>query len=719
MTEDHRIYQRGAATALVGFFIQLALVIALFILGQATTTSALTLAGFYALGGLPLWIFLWVVFNQHKLERLESLEAEELAARHGTDSSMFEVSADDLSIARRRLRWLYKWIMPLVTLVTATYLIVFGALLLTGAIGSIVLFTTSVPDSALLLTAACIGIAVIGFLFSRYIAGMSRVPAWAMLRGGAAYLIGGALIVFLIGIGLAAASQEYTDVLGWAATLAPVLMILLGIEFILNFILEVYRPRKAGELPRPAFESRLLGMLVATQGIGKTINEFVNFQFGFEITRSWFWQLLSKAFLWLVAFACLVLALASTIVVVEPNQRALVTTFGQLAQGDSPALEPGFHLKAPWPISSARYYDVESVRAMRIGSAAGVKEDVPILWNSEHYEGEAEALLVAPPRDAINGSALLIDPASSGDGDGDETPQEQPNFLVNIEVIVHYRIDPDQLLAYVNANVDAELMIPDERDSDAHAGPINPDELPDSRLRVISETQVTRYLLAYDIDEWIGQARTTAGKELMDRIQNEANSAKLGVVIDQVTVASVHPPKDVADAFDGLVGAQQERLTAIEEAHQEAAKRLARIAGDERRALRIAELIKQHDAMQSKPGEAGKSRLELEAKIARLVRDAGGEAAVLIAAARAQRWNEENAAAGRALRYEPQNRLYEALPKYYPQSLYLRALADGIANSRKIVVLSESGELTIRGDLKTETSGFGTALDELGAKSDP
>lgn len=717
MTEDHRIYQRGAATALFGFFIQLALVIALFILGFATTTPALAICAWYALGGLPLWAFLWVVFNQHKLERLESLEAEELAARHGTDSSMFEVSADDLSIARRRLRWLYKWVMPLVTLVTATYLIVFGVLVFAGAVLTIA-FGQWVPDNALLLTAACIGIAVIAFLFSRYIAGMSRVPAWVMLRGGAAYLIGNAAVVFLVGLGLVAADQEYPSFLGWMQVLIPALMLLLGIEFVLNFILEIYRPRKAGELPRPAFESRLLGMLVATQGIGKTISEFVNFQFGFEVTRSWFWQLLSKAFLWLVGFAFIVLVLVSTVVVVEPQQMAIVTTFGRLAHdADNPPLGPGIHFKAPWPVSSARYYDVAAVRAMRIGSAAGLKEDVPILWNSEHYEGEAEALLVAPPREALSGSSLLLD---SGDddpeGDDEEASKAPPNFLVNIEVIVHYRIDPDQLVKYVVANADAELQTEDDADHGEHP---RPDELPDGRLRVIAESQVSRYLLAFDIDEWIGEARTEAGDELMTRIQSEATRAGLGVVIDQVTVASVHPPKDVADAFDGLVGAQQEKLTKIERAHQEAVKVLARVAGNERLARRIAKLIEEHDAMEVKDGDAGKARLELEQRIARLVQEAGGEAAVLIAAARAERWNKENAAAGRALRYDPQSKLFMALPKYYPSSLYLRTLAEGLAGARKIIVISESGELTIRGDLKTETSGFGTAIDELGAKPSP
>ncbi|MEX0741578.1 MAG: hypothetical protein WD079_02195, partial [Phycisphaeraceae bacterium] len=109
MNEDQQTYQRAASSALLGLGVQIVITIVLLVVSLWARQPALYGAMLYALGGLGIWICLWLVYQQHRLERIEALEAEQLAAQHGTDNSIFEVSADDLSVARRRLNSLYKW----------------------------------------------------------------------------------------------------------------------------------------------------------------------------------------------------------------------------------------------------------------------------------------------------------------------------------------------------------------------------------------------------------------------------------------------------------------------------------------------------------------------------------------------------------------------------------------------------------------------------------
>ena len=55
--------------------------------------------------GTIVWISLVVVFHQHRLERLEALEQDELAAERGGDAGIFEEG--DTDVASRRLRQMH------------------------------------------------------------------------------------------------------------------------------------------------------------------------------------------------------------------------------------------------------------------------------------------------------------------------------------------------------------------------------------------------------------------------------------------------------------------------------------------------------------------------------------------------------------------------------------------------------------------------------------
>lgn len=686
MNEDQQTYQRAAISALLGLGVQLVLAVALLVVALWAGQWALWAAMYHALGGVGIWVALWLVYQQHRLERIESLEAEQLAARHGTDSSIFEVGADDLSVARRRLEWLYKWVVPLTSLFTAIYLFAAGLSIANQLGGRLGAGDQPVPEQVLALLSVCAGAALVGFLVSRYLAGMAKVPQWQLLRGGATYLMGNVVVLTLLAAAFAMAHFEFFAFLRYMVLVVPVLMMVIGTEMALNLILNFYRPRRTGEVPRPAFESRLLGLLTTPESIAKTINETINYQFGFEVTRSWFWQLLSRVFLWLMLFGAGVLVVLSTVVIVEPDHKAVVTRFGAL-HGEP--LEPGLHLKMPWPISRAHYYDVTAVRSINLGSEA--EEDAAILWTNVHAEHADEPFVVAPPRDRY--TAPRRDTVEEDQELREVTERAPDVFLVNGEMVLSYTVDEERLLEYLMSSTEAGRRARDRR------------------LRQLAERQIARYMLRYDVDEWVGPARINAGEELAAMIQRAADDVGMGVRILGLDVMSVHPPQDVAMSFHEVVGAEQERQTTIQRAEQEAIETLANVAGSIDIAERIVQEIEIHEAMREAGDASEEELLEQELLVEQLMQQTGGQAAVQIAEARGYRWEQENMERGQAKRFLGQLRAYETAPDLFRMRRYLQVLAEGLGDSRKFLLVGDRGHLTVRGDLTDVDGGFDAALD--------
>lgn len=690
MSEDQRTYQRAAGASLLGLAVQILVSIGLLLLALWTESNAMTAATWHAFGGIGLWICLWIVYQQHKLERIEALEAEQIAARHGADSSIFETSADDLSVARRRLKWLYRWLVPLTALLTSGYLIGIGIWL--ARRWQMSNHAEITPNNALAALGFCTGICLVAFLVSRYLAGMGKVEAWKLLRSGAGYLMGVVVVTFVLVIALGLAQAEMRTLYDYLPIAIPIFMIIIGIEIALNFVLDIYRPRKSGEMPRPAFDSRLLSLLTAPESIAHTINEAINYQFGFEITRSWFWQLLSKAFGLLVIFGFMVMLAVSCLVVVTPTQQALVLRFGRIS---GQPLEPGLHLKLPWPISTAQFYDVTNVRSFELGAGGATpKPDMsqPILWTNKHLNGEKNLVVAAPQYAAA--------PSDEGPGQSEAEAHTPTVSLVNAEIECQYRIK--NLMDYVHHNADADETDPDQQDE---------------RLRELTNMYVSRYLLQFDVDQWIGTKRIDAGEILRKQIQQAADQRHLGVEVLTIAFASVHPPQKIADAFHEVVSAEQEKQTAVQQAQQTAIKSLVQVAGTTTLADQVIHEIDKLKSMESStPPSPADQIAQQEQKVEALMHTAGGAAAVEIAEARAYRWTKENTERGKAERFAAQLEAYNNAPNLYRMRAYLKVLADGLPDARKYVLMGDRGKLLIRGDFKDVESSLGSTLGTASSK---
>ncbi len=690
MSQDQQTYQRAVNASLVGLAIQFLVALVLMLLALKLDGQVLLTAMWYAFGGVLLWVILAIVHQQRKLERVEAIEADSLAQRHGTDSSIFQTSAEDLSVARRRLQRLEKWALPIVSLLTAGYLIGVGIwrwfanvrLLSARDIESgklerdprlVELAGEMGLDQPGIVLALLIGLAFVMFVISRYLAGMAKVKQWQMLRSGAGYLMGVALVsvVIAVGYGLLLLPTPVSAVLRYMVVIVPVIMILIGAEISLNLLLDIYRPRKPGDLPRPAFDSRLLSFLTSPESIARSINEAINYQFGFEITQSWFWQLFTKSLPSLVIISAAVLFALSSLVFVGEGEQAMISRFGRLS---AEPLGPGVYLKAPWPFATARSYQVDRVQQIAIGNDVELKRDTPILWDNEHYEGtEPPRAFIVAPRASDDDEAQA--PGATGD---DAKAGKAPSVaLVNTEVLLQYRIR--DLAEYLTEN----------------------DE-PVTRLGTLGNMVLSRYLLSKDIDQWISISRSEATAQLRDRIQAEADAAKLGIEVVEVSVASLHPPQIVAGAFHEVVKAEQQRQIAIEQAKAEEIATMAKVAGTTEEAERIESMINRART------RSGRAKAELELEIERAVSQAGGQAAEVLAAAKADRWVYENGERAAVLEYQQDLLPYRAAPEVYKLRAHLQALADGYARARLYVLLADPDRFVVRMSLKSLGAQFGS-----------
>ena len=162
-------------------------------------------------------------YNQHRLERVESLESQQLASDDARAADLFNEAGQGLASARKRLESFYKWGLNTVSITVAIFLIATGLALFFKAWRQIDLtedgrnydrlLAASIENGATnpwLVAGFCVVMAFLGFLVARYVAGMTRVPAWQALRGGAGYLIGNVAVILLSGLAVLGLPFGYT-----------------------------------------------------------------------------------------------------------------------------------------------------------------------------------------------------------------------------------------------------------------------------------------------------------------------------------------------------------------------------------------------------------------------------------------------------------------------------------------------------------------------------
>lgn len=675
---SHETYRQGRVVALAGFAIQLALGVAMVLAAVWSRSDALVSAAWHMFGGLPIWAILIVLFGQWQAECRESLAAERVAATEAGASALFTEQDDELRRARRRLDFLIRYGLPAVSLLVGAYLVGVGGLLgwrFLHALAAGDTAPSTIAGHPVGLLFASAAIAFVAFGAGRWVSGCAQVAAWRLLRGGASYLMSCFVVAALVTVAaIVAAVTQDERCFRLVAAAVPAVMVVVGGEILGTCLLDLYRPRKAGEVPRPAFDSRVLGLLTTPQALGDVIGELIRYQFGVEVTGHWVYRLLGKAVTPLVALAGLVLLALSCLIVVAPDEEGMVIRWGAARGRPLPA---GIHFKLPWPVETVITHPTRRVRQLTVSSGLATRqgESGPILWTT----GDDRLGMIGTEYYPVG---LAMATGARG------------LAVVDAEVVVQYRVR--DLLGFLESAAN-----------------------PEAAVRAVTQQETGRYFAGHDLDFLMSRGRTASGEPLATAIQARLDAMRLGLEVVDVSITSLQPPAGkVARAFHRQIAARQDRETLVEKARRDAVATLSRVAGSVGLGRRLDAAILAVDTLRSAAaaGSAPASPDRLvaqQAEIDALLMEAGGEAAQRIHAARGERWSVAAGEQASRERFAAELQAHDRAPRYYRAARFFAVLAEGLADRRKFVVAGDQGELPVlRMDFADPASAIETLLGE-------
>jgi regulator of protease activity HflC (stomatin/prohibitin superfamily) len=377
------------------------------------------------------------------------------------------------------------------------------------------------PDWMLALS-FLVGQAFFLFLFSRYLIGLGRLPSRRLLRG-AGILVGLGCIASTAAAAAAAAGHLVHPAADRIVAYGLVFLLgLLAVENLLAVLIGLYSPRRA-EVLGTAYQSRIGGLLTDPAGWVKNLAHAIDYQFGFKVSETWFFRLLRATLLPLLAGIGLAVYAMSCFVFIEPHEAAVKERFGRpLDEGW--LLESGFHLKLPWPFESVRRAPAGRVLLAHVGHRPDPNQprEELILWTQAHYIAEDPLLVAIADSERIERTGT-------------------PVAFVDVSVPIEYRVRDLKQFLYAY-------------------------EDPEGMMNQLGRRVLIQQLVGNDLGDLLGPGRLALTDRVKAILQQQADAMGLGVEVLFVGLQGIHPPTDVAAAYQAVVAAMEEKEAAILEA---------------------------------------------------------------------------------------------------------------------------------------------------------
>lgn len=219
--------------------------------------------------------------------------------------------------------------------------------------------------------------------------------------------------------------------------------------------------------------------------------------------------------------------LSSCLYSVGTSEEAILERFGRPVNMGDP-IGPGVHLKLPWPVDRVVTVDVHAIRQVALGN---VTDDAAfaLIWTQQHGTG---------------------DPFLAGDND----------FFFPY-LVIHYRVR--DVFAYVMRHVDADKL-----------------------LRGVADAGVSTLFASLAFEEIVGAQRGELEGRIRIEVQAVLDELDSGIELIGVYFKDVHPPIFIADAFERVIAARQEKQELINAAYGYHNQRLPEARGE---ALRTSE----------------------------------------------------------------------------------------------------------------------------------
>jgi regulator of protease activity HflC (stomatin/prohibitin superfamily) len=511
--------------------VNLAVALLIFLAGFAVTVFAGTLAGqaasiFLGLGLLVAFVS-WFQMRLEENERLEKLELDDLARSRG--ASLFEARDAGSYPARNAREQFEKYMLPGFTILLLL-LEIGGAWLLWYLTGKNPLILKDTSATAALSLFAIF--ALLLFLFGRFSVTMARLENNRLLRPGASFLLAGAYVCGFTALAIAGVEAKYANADFWVARGIAVLLALMAVENLLTLLLEIYRPRIKGKIARPLYESRIAGLLAQPESLFTTAAQTLDYQFGFKVSETWFFQACKENLPVLLLVQLAVLLVSTMFFFVNAGEQAVLERFGR----NIGVYGPGAHLKLPWPADTIYRFRTDQIQSFAVGYTPDAQSELSqlVLWTVPHAKEE----------NYLVGNRVQATAADAGTNDATSA---RPVGLITVSIPVQYQITNITDWVYQNAE-------------------------PGDLLTNLATSEVVRYLAGSDLNDILSNGRLEAASALRARIQAAANQKHLGAKIVFVGLQDIHPPtgSDVAKTYENVVGAEQTRLAKILDAESAA-----------------------------------------------------------------------------------------------------------------------------------------------------
>ena len=303
-------------------------------------------------------------------------------------------------------------------------------------------------------------------------------------------------------------TRDISPWLGWAlVALACVLVI----ETLVLFAARFYQPAALRDNSAPAGSSiildAVLGRGTSWQNCVKSFENLI----GTRVGELWILRFLGQIAVPVLAATIVCAWLATCLTAVPTGSRGVRVLLGRYKPVP---LQPGLHFTWPWPFDQVEIIPTERVRSISLGFDKDLSGAV--LWTEKHVEGEKN-LLVG------NGETLLT-----------------------IDVPILYRIaDP---VAFLQTTSD-----------------------PDVALTGLAERTLLSVTGSRDNFAIMTDARAEIAAQMKKALQAEVDRFGLGLEILFVGLKDIHPPVDVAGAYQEVVSAAEQKERTIDEARAERA----------------------------------------------------------------------------------------------------------------------------------------------------
>ncbi len=230
--------------------------------------------------------------------------------------------------------------------------------------------------------------------------------------------------------------------------------------------------------------------------------------------------------------AVVALYVGSGVFSVQVGEVGLKTRFGRIVDGN---LEPGLHVRLPWPIEDHRVIQRDRVRRIEVGFRSADGQDT-----TERGFGPQRLTLAGPgfPVPATGAIGFWYQKEKVFDESFLLTGDEN---IIDIAFTVQYQVkDP---IAYTYNVADADAVV-----------------------RSVTIAALRAIIATTTVDAIYTTARDEVERRVVRAVQETLDAYKAGVRIVAVSLLSVHAPEDVHAAFRDVASAQEDKILIVDRA---------------------------------------------------------------------------------------------------------------------------------------------------------